>query len=381
MDHRQSGEEDQILDNGGKRDQGGVALMRPPDAQTQMVAAPGNFQFTFEFGQRSNHGSYIEPETSPDDVDSSESLSESVQTYPEEYGRTYHAYRAGFTAYAFPNDPPERERLSLQHATMTRLFEGKLYFAPLNEGFPPRRILDIATGLGDWAIEIGDRFPNSQVTATDLSPIQPAEVPPNVTFFVEDSSEEWEYTIPFDYIHTRVTAGCWSSFRDQIAVQAFEALNPGGFFESQEFDGLFSSDDGTLAPDSALARWSHDMCAASETLNRPLVMARYLKNVYEEVGFVDVQERIFKVPTNAWPKDPKLKELGRMWESNMTQGLSGFSSYLFNKVYERSPAEIEVSLVDVRREFANPRIHAYMSIYVVWGRKPYPGEDTSKKAS
>ncbi len=64
MDHRQTGEEDQILDNGGKRDQGGVALMRPPDAQTQMVAAPGNFQFTFEFGQRSNHGSYIEPEVS-----------------------------------------------------------------------------------------------------------------------------------------------------------------------------------------------------------------------------------------------------------------------------------------------------------------------------
>lgn len=155
-------------------------------------------------------------------------------------------------------------------------------------------------------------------------------------------SEEWEYTVPFDYIHTRVTAGCWSSFRDQIAVQAFEALNPGGFFESQEFDGLFSSDDGTLAPDSAIARWSHDLCAASESLNRPLVMARYLKSVYEEVGFVDVQERIFKVPTNEWPKDPKLKELGRMWESNMSQGLSGFSSYLFNKVYDRSPAEIEV---------------------------------------
>lgn len=95
--------------------------------------------------------------------------------------------RLTVVAYAFPNDPPERERLSLQHATMTRLFEGKLYFAPLNEGFPPRRILDIATGTGDWAIEIGDRFPNSQVTATDLSPIQPAEVPPNVTFFVEDS--------------------------------------------------------------------------------------------------------------------------------------------------------------------------------------------------
>lgn len=64
MDRRQSGEEDQMFDNGGNREQGGVAVMMQTDTQTQMVAAPGNFQFTFEFGQRSNHGSYIEPEVS-----------------------------------------------------------------------------------------------------------------------------------------------------------------------------------------------------------------------------------------------------------------------------------------------------------------------------
>lgn len=352
-------------------DQGPAEVMTA--SEISRTSPAGNFQFTFEIGQNSNHGSYIEPEASPDDADSSESLSESVQAYPEEYGRTYHAYRAG--SYAFPNDVPERERLSLQHNVITRLFNGKLFFAPLNEGYPPRKILDIATGTGEWAIEIGDRFPHSQVIATDLSPIQPAEVPPNVTFFVEDSSEEWEYTTPFDYIHTRVTAGCWSSFRDQIAVQAFQALNPGGYFESQEYDGCFSSDDGTLTPESALSRWSHDLCAASEFLDRPIVMARYLRAIYEEVGFVDVQEKVFKIPTNGWPKDGKLKELGKIWESNMTQGLSGFSSYLFNKVYERSPAEIEISLIDVRRDLTNSRIHAYTSVHVVWGRKPYPGEE------
>lgn len=70
---------------------------------------------------------------------------------------------------------------------MTTLFGGRLFFAPLSEKYPPRRILDIATGTGEWAIQMGDHFPHSQVTATDLSPIQPHDVPPNVTFFVEDS--------------------------------------------------------------------------------------------------------------------------------------------------------------------------------------------------
>lgn len=48
-------------------------------------------------------------------------------------------------------------------------------------------ILDIATGTGDWAIKMGDLFPRSEIIATDLSPIQPRNVPPNVNFFVEDS--------------------------------------------------------------------------------------------------------------------------------------------------------------------------------------------------
>lgn len=149
--------------------------------------------------------------------------------------------------------------------------------------------------------------------------------------------------MPFDYIHTRVTAGCWSSFRDQIAVQALDALNPGGWFESQEFDGFYGCDDGTMPADCALVRWMDDIRTASESIDRPVLMARYLRKVYEEVGFVDVQEKLFKIPSNGWPKDGRLKEVGRMWEHNFSQGLSGFSSYLFNRVYERTPAEIEVS--------------------------------------
>jgi hypothetical protein len=34
---------------------------------------------------------------------------------------------------------------------------------------------------------MGDEFPDAQIIGTDLSPIQPSHVPPNVRFFVEDS--------------------------------------------------------------------------------------------------------------------------------------------------------------------------------------------------
>lgn len=90
-------------------------------------------------------------------------------------------------AYAYPNDGAEQERLQAQSDALTQLFDGNLFFAPLHRTGPPRRILDVATGTGDWAIQMGDAFPSSEIIAIDLSPIQPDDVPPNVSFYVEDA--------------------------------------------------------------------------------------------------------------------------------------------------------------------------------------------------
>lgn len=162
------------------------------------------------------------------------------------------------------------------------------------------------------------------------------------------SSETWDYTHKFDFIHTRITAGCWSDFKTQIAEQAFASLYPGGWFESQEFDARINCDDGTLSEESAIVRWFRDMAAAGEKVDRPLIIGSHLRHIYEEVGFVDVHERIHKIPTNGWARDERLKELGRMWERNMQLGMSGFSCALFNRVYGRSVAETEVSHTPVK---------------------------------
>jgi metalloendopeptidase OMA1, mitochondrial len=31
-------------------------------------------------------------------------------------------------------------------------------------------------------------------------------------------------------------------------------------------------------------------------------------------------------------------------------------------------------LVEVRKELSDPKIHAYVCLHAVWGRKPFPGE-------
>lgn len=91
------------------------------------------------------------------------------------------------SAYHYPNDSLELERLDWQFICLKRLFNGRNYFAPWSQERPPKKILDLATGTGMWAIEMAEEFEESMVVGTDLSPIQPEFVPPNAHFYIHDA--------------------------------------------------------------------------------------------------------------------------------------------------------------------------------------------------
>ncbi len=87
---------------------------------------------------------------------------------------------------------------------------------------------------------------------------------------------------------------------------------PGGWFELCEYDPRFVSDDGTLPADSYETKWSTLMCEASEKYGRPVPHYPEYKHMLEEAGFEDVHEEVFKVPSSPWPKDARLKEIGKV---------------------------------------------------------------------
>ncbi|KAH7357974.1 S-adenosyl-L-methionine-dependent methyltransferase, partial [Plectosphaerella cucumerina] len=302
----------------------------------------------------------------------SESVTDSIANFPRRFGRTFHAYKDG--SYVFPNDSYECERMELQGLVMTELLGGKWFLAPISQEGPPQRMLDIGTGTGIWALEMGDRFPEAKVIGIDLSPIQPTAVPSNVHFYVQDASQSWDFHELFDFVFSRASLGCYADYKNEIIQQAFDNLHPGGWLECQEFDCQFYCDDDTLKPDSPLHEWARQMNAAAESIQRPLTMSGKVKQWYDEVGFVDVREKVFKVPMNGWAKDPRYKALGKLWETNFLGGLSGFTLSLFTQVLGMTREEVEVQLVNVRKETANPYVHSYMKIHVIYGRKPFPHE-------
>jgi hypothetical protein len=57
-----------------------------------------------------------------------------------------------------------------------------------------------------FALTVADMYPNSEFNGMDLSPIQPAWVPENCIFVVDDIEHEAGWTYPeekFDFIHLR----------------------------------------------------------------------------------------------------------------------------------------------------------------------------------
>jgi hypothetical protein len=314
-------------------------------------------------------------QSSDDDDSDRQSLTESVIDYPVEWGRTYHRYREGL--YLFPNDSEERDRMNLQHDCLKRIHGGKLFLAPLKN---PDKILDLGTGTGIWPIQVADIFPGAKIIGTDLSAIQPAEVPPNVFFEISDcTDEDWGLRISsFDLIHTRIMLGSLPCFESLIRTSK-RYLKPGaGWLECHELDIGPYCDDGTMPPDYALAQYAKFFVEATKQVvpPRPVDTADKIAMWMRQAGYVDVHERIDKMPFNPWPRDPFLKQLGRDWEGHVMQGLAGWSYKMFG---ERglgwTREKIEVFLIEVRKALKNRYIHAYCNVHVVYGRRPSEEEE------
>ncbi|KAF3797810.1 hypothetical protein GCG54_00011902, partial [Colletotrichum gloeosporioides] len=122
-----------------------------------------------------------------------------VRDFKFENDPHYHKYKQG--QYHFPNDESEQQRENMKHHMIVALCGNKLHNAPLSD---PRKALDIGTGTGMWAIEMGETYPEAEVEGIDLSPIQPPFLPPNVHFIVDDIEAQWLHKDDsLDYIHLR----------------------------------------------------------------------------------------------------------------------------------------------------------------------------------
>ncbi|CZR49937.1 uncharacterized protein FPRO_16142 [Fusarium proliferatum ET1] len=305
-----------------------------------------------------------------DDASSTQSISSSIFQYRVENGRTYAIFGSG--EYLLPNDDDEQERLG----------EFSLYQTPPRNW---KRILDVGTGTGIWAMDVADEHPEAEVLGVDLSPIQPSmydslwntasliterhksRVPPNCRFEIDDLEDDWTFKHQFDFIFIRSMIASFKSWPD-IFAKAFENLEPGGYIEVQDNVYPLASDNGTIH-NTEILRWSTLMTDAAKKIGRSITVAPEFKSMLKDAGFIDIVEIKKRIPMNRWPKDSRYRELG-IWSCSMLRSsLEGISMGLLTKL-GLTVDEVHAILAGVRRDLRSTKIHGYWYTYLVYARKP-----------
>ncbi|KAK0668461.1 S-adenosyl-L-methionine-dependent methyltransferase [Cercophora samala] len=298
------------------------------------------------------------------------SMTSSIKAHVYEGGLRYHAYKSG--KYAFPNDEIEQNRDDMKHSMSLLLMQGEFFYAPMKERLEEgAEVLDLGTGTGIWAIELGDKYPNTTVTGIDLSPIQPNYVPENVHFFVDDFDEDWvDPDDKYDFIHIR---NVMHSVTDTKALlsRVMRHLKPGGYIEIQDLDITPRSDDETLTPTTpyALRDYLKYMAAGLGVLGSEMHAIHKMPDELAQAGFEEIKKTTHKAPIGMWPKDKRLRLCGLFLRTAMMDGLRGVSQRPMAAL-GWTPLQIEMVLVNVRKALMDPKVHAYFTFHVVYARKP-----------
>jgi hypothetical protein len=138
-------------------------------------------------------------------------------------------------------------------------------------------------------------------------------------------------------------------------------------------------DDGTMNKDNAVIKWLDLLKQALQILgldvDRPLKLAENLR----DAGFVNVEEKSFKVPIGTWPKNKTLQLIGLYLRTVLIEGLQAISLGPLTRGLNWTKEEVEILLVDVRKCLMDSSQHTYYTFHSIYGQKT--GENSSQVSS
>ncbi|KAK4227934.1 S-adenosyl-L-methionine-dependent methyltransferase [Podospora fimiseda] len=192
-----------------------------------------------------------------------------------------------------PVDQTEQTRQYVLHQVFLKVFDLELTTVPLDH---PEYILDIGTGIGEWAIGMAEKYPEAEVFGTDIAPIQPTQqVPFNVEFHIENAEDEWiRPQNAVDLVHIRNMEACFSDWAF-IYSQAYDCIKPGGWIEVIDWED-FGADKNFLSlypPGSAAHILTSAAREAADLVGRPMAGWHLNRQLLEDAGFVDINETVY----------------------------------------------------------------------------------------
>ncbi|KAG4280179.1 hypothetical protein FPRO06_11512 [Fusarium proliferatum] len=278
-----------------------------------------------------------------------------------------------------PTDDDYQEGQDMLHHYTLLLFDDKLQLAPIDKN--PQKILDIGTGTGIWAIDMADEYPSAEVLGTDISAVQPAFVPLNCSFQIEDAQLDWTFKPDeFDFIHIRYLYGAIDDWK-KLYRQAFAHVRPGGWVESLEIDIETHSENPRIEKDEGhiFKKWCKLFFECGRQTGRTWEIARdgRQEEYMREAGFTDLFSKSWKLPVGGWPQDKKLKQIGLYNGAFIDHSIDAFAIFPIGEILGWSEEEVTILVSQMRKALKEPRALPYFNARMVYGRKP---ESTPKTA-
>ncbi|QKD56962.2 uncharacterized protein FOBCDRAFT_204000 [Fusarium oxysporum Fo47] len=181
----------------------------------------------------------------------------------------------------------------IQHTVIIDVFEEQLHLAPISS--KPRRVLDVGTGPGAWAL--------------------PPYTRSNCSFMAMDITHDWDFTGSgnFDFIHIRQLGDIQD--KKKLVQSTFENLKPGGWVEFTEWIAILQSPNHSL-DGTAFRKWNDLLEQGMRSFGTTLHYPNKFKPLLQETGFEHIIETRNGAPTNACYPGKKLQRIGHLMTQN-----------------------------------------------------------------
>ena len=148
------------------------------------------------------------------------------------------------------------------------------------------------------------------------------------------------------------------------------ALKPGGWVELQDLRLAVQCDDSTMPDDYGVRDFLVNLRRGFEALEYDLLSLEKNKLRLSESKFINVVEKVWKVPIGAWPKDRRMKEVGLYNRLVLAEALQGVSLVPYTRGLGWTATEVEAYLPGIRKALTDASIHSYYTFHAVYGQKP-----------
>ncbi|KAG5784974.1 hypothetical protein H9Q73_001347 [Fusarium xylarioides] len=229
--------------------------------------------------------------------------------------------------------------------------------------------------------DMADEYPSAEVVGTDISAVQPAFVPPNCSFQIDDVQLDWTFKPDeFDLIHIRYLYGAIDDWK-KLYRQSFAHVRPGGWVESLEIDIETHSENPKIEKDEGhiFKKWCKLFFECGRKTGRTWEIARdgRQEEYMREAGFTDLSSKSWKLPVGGWPQDKKLKHIGLYNGAFIDHSIDAFAIFPIGEILGWSKEEVTVLVSQMRKALKEPRALPYFNVRMVYGRKPESSPKTA----